>query len=216
MFLLDVIGRWREYVGCEVDNIGAWRDAPPSEICRYWSGKTSIPPTMPNKPDTFFMDTYVLVTTITKDYPKLDPKPFLDLREAIDLWYADQHAKRLPPQNVLFGKANTAMTVLQVIEEVAVSGRRIEGKDGGYRWARQGEALKAFNQVLDQKLNPGVLWRACRRGVVKINGSMTRGCLISVPSFLKWVGKKYDVDDVELTQVRNAIVAEIDERKSPH
>jgi len=87
--------------------------------------------------------------------------------------------------------------------------------DDPYKWARQAELARATNQVLsDERLDPGVLSRACRDREITTNGKSGRGSLVEVNSFMGWLGKQRGVPKDELIQVRNAVIGEIPERKN--
>lgn len=84
-----------------------------------------------------------------------------------------------------------------------------------YELAKQAELLRATNQVLGQgALNKGVLSRACSERLIETNGKFGQSSRVKVRSFLVWVGRKLSVSHDELTQIRNAIIGEINERNT--
>ena len=113
-----VIEHWKLTAPDEVDNIGAWRDADPSDrIHIYWPQCSAVRGTVHNEtmPGMFFADTTHLVGRIENDYRHLDPAPLMELYEAIAAWHADKTAERIPPQPVLFSTMERAMIIVQVV-----------------------------------------------------------------------------------------------------
>lgn len=77
-----------------------------------------------------------------------------------------------------------------------------------YEWARQVDLVRATNQVLGQGvLDPGVLSRACKDGLIDTNGKSGRAARVKVNSFVSWVGRKCEIDTEEQQQVRSTIIA---------
>jgi hypothetical protein len=95
-----------------------------------------------------------------------------------------------------------------------VAANPIASKDSTYEWARQTELVRATDQVLGQgTLSPGVLSRACGHQI-ETNGKRGQGSRVKVRSFLPWVTRKFNLAKGEQTQIRNAIIGEINERNS--
>jgi hypothetical protein len=90
---------------------------------------------------------------------------------------------------------------------VAASGETFE-------WARQAELVRATNQVLgSDMLNKGVLSRASASRKIESNGKTGPCSRIRVASFLVWVVRQFSLGTDEQTQIRNAIIGEINSRK---
>ncbi len=114
-----VIEKWRLTAASEVDDIGAWRDADPSDRSQiYWPQRWAARGTVHKEtmPGMFFGETTHLVRRIENDYRHLDPAPLMDLYEAIAAWHADHTADRIPPQPVLFSTLERAVMIVQVVE----------------------------------------------------------------------------------------------------
>ena len=117
--LARVIEHWKRTAFDEVDGIGGWRDADPSDRSQiYWSERKFDRGTVHKEtmPGMFFGDTTHLVGRIENDYRHLDPAPLMELYEAIAAWHADKSAGRIPPQPVLFATLERAMMNVQVVE----------------------------------------------------------------------------------------------------
>ncbi|MFW6106568.1 MAG: hypothetical protein ACOC8H_00235 [bacterium] len=96
-----------------------------------------------------------------------------------------------------------------------VAADSISSKDSKYEWARQAELVRSTNQVLGQgELSKGVLSRACSGRLIETNGKSGQGSRVKVSSFLPWVTRKFSLAREEQTQIRNAIIGEINERNS--
>lgn len=117
--LARVIEHWKRTAFDEVDGIGGWRDADPSDRSQiYWSERKFDRGTVHKEtmPGMFFGDTTHLVGRIENDYRHLDPAPLMELYEAIAAWHADKTAERIPPQPVLFSTLERAMMTVLVVE----------------------------------------------------------------------------------------------------
>lgn len=90
----------------------------------------------------------------------------------------------------------------------------LPAEDTKYEWARQAELVRATDQVLGEgQLNKGVLARACG-SQIETNGKSGQGSRVKVSSFLPWIARKFGLPKDELIQIRNAIIGEINDRKS--
>jgi hypothetical protein len=84
-----------------------------------------------------------------------------------------------------------------------------------FEWARQAELVRATNQVLgSDMLNKGVLSRAVAARKIEGNGKSGPCSRIRVASYLIWVVRQFHLGTDEQTQIRNAIIGEINARKS--
>lgn len=84
-----------------------------------------------------------------------------------------------------------------------------------FEWARQAELVRATNQVLGcDMLNKGVLSRAVASRKIESNGKYGPCSRICVASYLVWVVRQFHLGTDEQTQIRNAIIGEINTRKS--
>ncbi len=111
--------------------------------------------------------------------------------------------------------------LMRVIEEVLAAkpgsptkGVKVDGKSGsGFDQAKQAQLVRATNQVLgpDIPFHKGTLSKAIQAGEIKYNGKSGRACRVQVESFLAWIVKKEHLQNDEVTQIRNAIIGEINE-----
>jgi len=84
-----------------------------------------------------------------------------------------------------------------------------------FDWAKQVELVRATNQVIGAgTLDKGSLSNAVtKEGKIKYNGNSGRACRVNVESFLIWIARKEKLQEDEVTQIRNAIIGEINSRK---
>ncbi|MDH4201380.1 MAG: hypothetical protein OEV87_00605 [Phycisphaerae bacterium] len=85
-----------------------------------------------------------------------------------------------------------------------------------YDWAKQAEIVRATIQVLGEEDAPdkATVSRWGRDGKVKTNGETGHESRIDVNSFLTYIAKEMELENCERTQIRNAIIGEINARKN--
>ncbi|MCC7387332.1 MAG: hypothetical protein IT431_01045 [Phycisphaerales bacterium] len=124
---LRVIERWRQNAAEEVDDIGGWREADPSDrYHKYWCHPARQNDTEPDStmPNWFFGDTTHLMSWAASRHEKLDPTPLQDIYDAVAAWHADHNAERVPEQRVLVLKLDRAVQVVQTMQNVLLSAAR--------------------------------------------------------------------------------------------
>jgi CheY-like chemotaxis protein len=96
---------------------------------------------------------------------------------------------------------------------VGPAAKAADNASGGFDWAKQAQLVRATNQVLgpDTPFHKGTLCKAIQAGEIKFNGESGRACRVQVGSFLAWIEKKDRLQNDEVTQIRNAIIGEINE-----
>ena len=94
--IMSVLEQWKEAFNEEVDTIGGWRGAEDRRPWQGWCVDKRHAPTERRTPPRLFSWTSILCGSITAHYPKLDPTPIMDAYQAVEKWYADRSAVRLP------------------------------------------------------------------------------------------------------------------------
>jgi hypothetical protein len=95
-----------------------------------------------------------------------------------------------------------------------VAGDTADPNDSKYDWVRQADLVRALHQVLGEDESPdkATISRWVSNGTIKSNGETGRKSRIDVSSFLIYLAKDKGLANNETTQIRNAIIGEINAR----
>ncbi len=157
---LRVIASWRQTAADEVDDIGGWRDADPSDrLHKYWSDParhrgTEQGSTMPN---SLFGDTGYLLGWAVSNHEKLDATPLQDIYDAIAAWHDDHNAERVPEQRMLFRMLDRAVQVVQAMENAIRMGARRTPSDAT-GWQADRDRLRYLVREMKHRIAGAAAW----------------------------------------------------------
>lgn len=108
---LEACERWWEHARDEVDTIGAFRDCPHKHVFPQQS------PFVGGRELGFKLATQTIISWVARKFPSLSPNPVQSIYSAINAWYADRNASRLPKQNELEEMLESSRLVLGAIHD---------------------------------------------------------------------------------------------------
>lgn len=114
--IADACMRWARVAQDEIEDIGCWRNADPSDRQhRYWtaSGKGDT------SPQGFIGDTQRIIMAMTADLPGSDLNAIQTILGAVQSWHEQRSADDLPAQGLLDMKLTMALSSVSAVKHKA-------------------------------------------------------------------------------------------------